>query len=358
MSIKIISALCLVCCLISIFSLPAYAVLVPPTTIEIEAGSVGGYRNLIEPGDVLIIARYNINWSGNYSNQPTVPIYDTFYFNWTDSDGNCTSYSTTGPVFPINNCGYGKGIVSWYWDASETCGNSTWPPWGDLGNVTVTGTGLFGGSPPTSTYTMTSSDWCPYSLPQDSRQNLYEYIVDNASILDMDWNNWLVMQGYSSREVDLLQYMSPGYTVLTSIGEAYFLAAIPKLRTMCPMVFAINNILPSPAAAGNYSHAKATSYLHQYDNTEVGKFKTGASEMFGGIGEEAAGTFLTLLFVLAVTIYTTMRKQRALPGLLICAPAVLLFTRMGFPSMAVVFLAVAAGVILLAYAVFWRGSQG
>src|SRR4030043_149682 len=90
--------------------LVAYASYTPPDTAQIEAVRV--FRHMIEPNDVLLLARYDVSW-GNISDQPTdQTIAQTFEFTYGNSTGTILGNETASPLF---NFGYAKGLVAFYW---------------------------------------------------------------------------------------------------------------------------------------------------------------------------------------------------------------------------------------------------
>jgi len=76
-----------------------------------------GYQDLIETDDLLILAPYNVP----FTTLPDDPINKTFIFKLIDIDGTTELGSVLAN--PYNDYGYGKGVVGFYFPASD---NMTW----------------------------------------------------------------------------------------------------------------------------------------------------------------------------------------------------------------------------------------
>ena len=83
-----------------------------PTIDEIHIN-----RNLIETGDVLIYALYNIP----YASTPDERVDQLFVFRLMDTDG--VTELGRNEAYAYVNRGYGQGVISFYFDASDA---STW----------------------------------------------------------------------------------------------------------------------------------------------------------------------------------------------------------------------------------------
>jgi len=80
--------------LLSILAPAAYADLNTPDTVEIE--EVRCWKHMLEPDDVLIVARYNVHY-GNLTAQPYQSIDQTFRFAYGNSTGTELGNSTAYP---------------------------------------------------------------------------------------------------------------------------------------------------------------------------------------------------------------------------------------------------------------------
>lgn len=322
-----------------------YADVPDPDTIEIE--SVQVFRHMLQANDTVCLLRYNIGY-GN-TTQPDEPVDQTFIFTWVDSTGNTTLGNTT--AVPFHNLGYGKGCVSFYLDSDYGA------YWGNLGNVTVQGTALFDAPVPSDTYTLQSGDYSTYASPADIREELRQFVIANAMFLELNWNEFWMITGAEGRQIDLLAFISPQYTVLSSTGEGYFTQVIANLRSMCPLLFSVQILNPTYTDQ-EFDQSLAETYADTYEGTEVENFLEGSSEFFGNIGAQTIGTILTIALVLFTMGFCAWKWQRATPGIVIAFPAVLVLTRMGFPDMIIVIASVGFAVLLLAFTLFFKPGAG
>lgn len=340
------------------FPLSAYE---QPDICTIEDASI--FRHMLEPDDMLILLRYEISW-GNTSEQPIEPCPDSFYFTW----GNSTDIWGNTTALPFHNLGYGKGIVAFYYEADD--GNLT--DWGEAGNLTVTGTGaVWGGSPPSDQYLVSSDDYSAYSAPSDIREELRQYILSNASFLELDWNTFYIEAGASSRQVDLLQVVDYQNTYLAATGSAYFNGVLTRampatvlenytqiLQAICPNVLPFQVLYPQYDDydwTGNYSE----TIKQTFDDSPIGDFKEGLSEFLGGIGEDTATTILIVGIVAVLVAYLCYRTpQKFLAALLATYPIFIITSRMGLCNPAVLWLFMCISVIILVYATLFEKGQG
>lgn len=334
---------------IALLATPALATaLTSPTTLEVI--DVHVFTNMIQPHDQLYIVHWNISW-GNSSDVPFLPINKTFRFVLQDSSGNVTG-NITGIGQEWTN-GYEQGLVSFYFP-----GNTTDPAWGDLGNVTIIGSSLWGNSTPSVTYTLQSTDFTSYTSPADVREELRQYLISMAMFLDLSWNDYWLAKGAASGSVELLQWLSDSATyVFSAAGESYFGAVIPNLGRMCPALYALQ-LSEITYTAQTHTGNASTEAQNQWIGTPVDEFRHAVSDMMGGVGTTTAFTFLTLVFVLGNMMFVSMKWGKAYPGLMVAWGPVLILTRMGFPDMAIVMLCVMAAFMLCVYILFMRPSQG
>jgi hypothetical protein len=325
----------------------AHADLPDPDTLEVEAARV--FRHMLEANDTLLIARYNVLYS-NTTDQPTQPIDQTFNFIWHNANGTEVDTAT---AYAFNNYGYGKGCVAFYLAANAT----TAPSWGDLGNVTVRGTSLFDAPAPEANYTLTAGDYTPYNSPADIREDLRQYVIANSLFLELDWNTFWANLGMEQRQVDLLIYIPPDYTVLSTSGEGYWTETIDDLRDMCPLLFSLQ-ILEPTYTDEEHPQTQATNYTERYADTPVEDFREGLSDFFGGIGEQTTGTILTVILMFAVAGFYVYKWNKPIIGILAAMPGALMFTIMGIPSMAIVFLIVAIAFLSFVVSFFFKPGAG
>ncbi len=330
------------CCLVS----PSAAQVSDPETVELL--EVQAFRHLAEADDILYIVRYDIDW-GNVS-QPLLAADSTFDFVLYDDAGAVVG-NTTAAV--IHNSGYNQGVVSFYFP-----GNTTNPSWGELGNVTIEGTSVFGSPPPGDTYSLTSEDYCSYTSPGEIREEFRQFIIAQSMFIDFDWNDFWISGGSEAREVDLLYYLQDSHTyVLSATGEAYYGYAVPDLDTYCPQLF-LFNLSEWTYTEKEHSQAAKAAYESQFDDTPIEDFKIAVAELMGDIGAPTAFTIITVLIVLANASYTAHKWNRIYPGIMASWGTVLILTRMGLPDIAMVMLVVTAALLFALYGLLLKPAQG
>lgn len=299
----------------------AHADITTPDTVAIETARC--WRHMLEPNDVLIIARYNIDY-GNLSSQPYQDITQTFYFTYTDSLGNVTGNETAYPFF---NLGYAKGLVAFYWAGNETDADT--PAWGDLGNITVTGTSLFT-SPPSATYTLTADDWTAGTQPSSQREDIRQWLLNQLIFLELDWNNWYADQGYTDRQVSLVASLGVDYTYADTSGEAYLGLTVDGITDMVPLLF-MGSTTAVTHTEREWTLAQQNVWEAIHEGDAVGNATEALSDLMGGIGRIWASTVLIIVGCLAIIIAcaTSTFGNRLNNGLLIAYVIILLSTPEG-----------------------------
>lgn len=345
---SLVGALALFLALAFLLFLPgiARADLPDPETLEVEAARV--FRHMLEADDILLVARYNAHYA-NITVQPAQCVDQTFDFTWYDSSSTLISNTT---AYGYHNQGYGKGCVAFYLAANAT----TMPTWGDLGNITVRGTSLFDAPAPEANYTLKASDYSSYSSPADIREDFRQYVIANSLFLELDWNEFWADLGMEWQMVSLTMEMA-GFTVLSNRGEAYWGQVIDSLRDICPLLFALEALEPSYTDE-EHPQTQATTYEQRYADTPVEDFKVGLSDFFGGIGTQTVGTIFVVIFMMVVAGFYAFKWQKPIVGILGAFPGVLIFTIIGLPEMAIVFLMVAMAFLTVIMSLFFKPGAG
>ncbi len=120
---RILATVLCLAILVPLVSLPAFAQVEEPDTLEILQVEV--YRNTIEIGDQLYLIRYNIDYTAN----PDEKVSDTFWFRLMNG---ATELATVTAV-PYFEDGYAEGIVTIYFNATDA------PAWNGAYTVELTG---------------------------------------------------------------------------------------------------------------------------------------------------------------------------------------------------------------------------
>lgn len=327
--------------------LSIHAQLAAPDTTELE--TVRCWRHVLEPDDVLMIARYNIHY-GNTSAQPYQPINETFDFTYTLGNSTLAGNTTAYPFF---NLGYSRGLVAFYWGGNETLT----PPWADTGNVTMTGTGLFGGGPPTDTFTLTSSNWVTPTDPASIREDLRQWLINALLFVELDWNNWYADQGFDDSQADLLMTVEGSYIVASPGGATYLRYAIEDIETIVPLLFMFQLTQPSHTER-DHDLTQQTTIENQHEGDALGNATAIASDLLGGVGRIWASTLIVLVgcFGIIIVCQTAWGKMNC--GMLIAYVLILLATPEGLFQMGLMALFACLAVLQIAYTLFWRRSAG
>jgi hypothetical protein len=188
-----------------------------PDTINIE--DVQAFDGVLEANDLLVIVKYTLS----YSSIPSEVINDAYLGRFLRGT---TELRAVEP-FAFNDKGYGLGVFSIYWNASQKSTDSI-----EFNNTNSEDyklilqgkPGVFTGSVPTTT-----TGTIVYQDAADTKDLLFSTIQSLATALE---NN----AGWSANSQDLISTTS-GVIQLTSTGENYFSNAIPQLQSMVPDIF-------------------------------------------------------------------------------------------------------------------------
>lgn len=224
--------------IISVF--PVAVVADPPDPDPFEIGTPAVFQDIFVTDDFLLLMPYEIM---QYP-QMEVPIGQQFFFRLIDTDGE-TQLAAAMP-YAFYNIGYGKGIVSFYFDADDA------PDWGESYNLRIDCNPLY-----FSDSLSTSRDLNPgdYSSLSNQPLALADYILTQAAILEINWG------------VKLYDTSSTGI-ILTATGQTYFATTIPGLDQVCPSIMAASVADPNWDDTPQ-GHSAADSWSSQWDDTKV-----------------------------------------------------------------------------------------
>ena len=188
---------------------------------SIAISNIRAYESVLESEDMLVIVEYALP----YTSLPDEIISGAYLGRFLR---DTTELKSVGP-FAFNDKGYGNGIFSFYWtatqksDASIEFGN----PNAENYKIILQGkVGVFVGTVPAITGSSIS-----YQDTSRTATLLFENIEALAHKLEND-PNWNDDPDFA----DLIE--NPGGNVqLTSTGEEYFSNAVPQLAAMIPTIF-------------------------------------------------------------------------------------------------------------------------
>ena len=207
---RVAAVFVLVVMLVMLVASPVYAI-AAPTSVALTT-PIQVYRNLIETGDTLFIAKYNIIYGEN----PDENISEAYLGRLLDS--------TDEPIGAIEpyayfNDGYSYGIFSLYFSS----GLVTWEGTYTIQLIGNPGLSWTGEVPVVAA---ASLNW------NDSNSGLGNYVLTLADELEVAW------------EVDLVAPSPSGLRLTSTYGEAYFTNAIPNLKLFVPEIFAVGATVP------------------------------------------------------------------------------------------------------------------
>jgi hypothetical protein len=221
-------ALAVLASLIALLPGQAFAIGDPDS---ITISDIRAYDSVLESGDLLVIVEYDLP----YTSIPTETIGDAYLGRFLRST---TELNSVEP-FSYNDKGYGVGIFSLYWSATQKTTDSI--EFDDSNSeayaITLQGKiGVFTGSVPTTT--TTTITWQDVS---DTKDLLKLHIVELAQRFesDTDWNDGTqsnIINTASTNFGNLIS-VTTGNDQLTAVGEEYFSNAIPQIQVMVPSLF-------------------------------------------------------------------------------------------------------------------------
>ena len=234
----------------------------PPSVIRLPG--TAAYRNVLEDGDLLVLADYYVAWAEG--TQPSTSVADEFIFRLTQEE-DVLAVNPLTPFFDYDRDGardgYGAGIGSFYLSPARTAeltwtnAAGEWIEWPPSGTLTVN---LLYKPPttPASRHVLTDSFFEGDALGED--------LIMTVAALGTIW------------AVELVS----GDGVLTSVGATYLLAAVPGFGRMAPEL-AIQSV-------GEFQFPN--------ENEELGQFAARAGDDFedapswwGGAFEELDKSF-------------------------------------------------------------------
>ena len=188
-----------------------------PDSITLEM--VRAYSGVLETGDMLVVVHYDLA----YTSTPAEQIGDAYlgrFFRGT------TELNSVEP-FPFNDRGYGVGVFSLYWTASQVTSDSIEFEDTNSENYAVSlqgKVGVFPGSAPSST-----TNTITWRAASNTESLLFADIDEVANTLEQN-------AAWVANTYDLISRLG-GQEALTNDGETYFASAIPNLQVMIPDIF-------------------------------------------------------------------------------------------------------------------------
>ena len=286
------------------------------------------YRNVLETGDFLAIAQYNVP----YASPPTLDISQTFLFRFMDQ----TNTVELGVVeaYPYHAGGYNKGVVSWYWPAS------TAPAWNQPYNIKIQGKVSAFASPHVYNSPVPLTAYSPLTLNSAIQTDIGLKIIIIGNSVGTAWNLLLV------------QAIDTG-TYLTSDGQAYLSVVIPGLQNMCPPIFQVQTGDPT-YTTDNWSNAQVNSSEQQFQGTDFGNRLSG----LGSIFNIDALTVLTIpiVFLCIVLFIVSALQGNWMGGISDSGYLIVAGSWAGWFPMALMALIAFGCAVFIGYHLIWKSS--
>ena len=314
--------------LIGILAVPTKVqAIVNPDSLSIL--SILAYQGVIESNDILVLARYNIE----YTVLPTELASSTFLGRFMDGT---TELSSAAP-YPYNDRGYGEGAISFYWSAAEVTEASL--VWGSSYTVRLQGNPSFFAVPPfavNSTITWRPSTATAFHLRND--------ILTLAFNLETAW---------VANNVDLVSSTVEG-NLLTANGSDYFSNTIIDLQLMIPSVFP--GLMSVPLFdEREFTQSYAESLEDFWVGTDVDVMLTDLAAALS-MPRMVFSTILLLLMGLGVAwwaVRTTGRTEFAMLSFAVVMP---IGSIVGLTPMTFAGLIAAGSILAIGYVFFYRSA--
>ncbi len=239
--------------------------------LVVSLTSIVIFKDLIVTGDFLAVVPYEIT----FTTEPDENINETFIFSLLSPDG--ATVNGTVLAYPFFNQGYGKGIVSFYFESGMTTGLAY--IFRVQQNPAVYPAAIF------SDFIVSNAN---FSDATDQSAALKIRIINIGQELTIEYSQ------------TLLGTSEAGSTVLAATGELYFLNAIPGLQQMAPELFSVNLEDPDYSKR-TWLYTFAESLRTKYDGTLLDEFMTGYGGLFSTT-KSASATVLSLFLAIVMII--------------------------------------------------------
>ena len=226
----------------------------PPDSISIDVRYVN--RNLIEDGDLLFYAIYDID----YTLLPDEDIDEIFIFRLVDTDG--VTELGSNEAFPFQNQGFGKGLISFYFNATDAAALV----FGSNYFIRVQGKPGFFATAPDEKFAIDAGDWTSQTAQDDNRLETRNNIISIARILESDWSQTLLT------EIEV-------GTVFSLNGEEYFRNSIFGIQAMVPSLFE-TQVVDADYTERTWNTTQQTTYEERWTNTTIGGGIQGLSDVW------------------------------------------------------------------------------
>lgn len=289
-----LAALCLV-------ASPVYA-LDPPDNKQFNDVEV--YEDLAEEGDMLILFQWEWTYSANVTPETTAS--DSIMYRLYDTDGTTEITAGTPFVFSAFEIdeydanGYQDNVGAIYFNAAD---NMTW---GQPYVINIWGVPAFYAPTETLTYTLQAGDYSDATGQEESRQELYTFVMTLCDRLG------------SIYDIDLKTTSDSGI-VLSAYGEIYFRGVISGLQYLCPQLFFMQVYVPEQMGVVSYNMTTGETFTARKVGTDLERGLDRGGDLIGVSGS----MFAAIAFFLgcgAVALAFIAKGWGVEGATLICVP--------------------------------------
>jgi len=302
---------------------PAWADMADPDSISIEV--VYANRNLMETGDSLYIAHYNVA----YTSIPDDDIDQTFIFRLFDTDQ--TTLLGSAVAYPYVDNGYGQGVVSFYFDAADA------PTWEGEYFIRISGNPAFFSDPPSEDFQIQTSDYTNLTGQDANRSQVGDRVVSIAEDLEVAW------------DVTLLDEQDMGI-VLSSNGEAYFRNSVNGLQAIAPELFFLQTV-EVDYTERSWNTSQADTYRDRFGLGDFLGKGVGAGAHLFRMDTQLFSSGIILIVIFGLMGYSKRQFKTSHPGFVAAIIVTLGGAVMGWLNM--VILAVIGLLCLIYVGYFW-----
>ena len=321
---------------------PVFAI-TNPNTIAFGSGTTSQYKvfeNVLEDGDMLVVAEGYVY----YVVEPTdYTASEAFNFELLNTAGNVTLASTSLKA-------YGDRPISIYLSANQTT---------TLGLVSGTAYGIRIIGNPLVFVSPDSNNVTAYLGAGDYVDQLLG--ADGGVPTDNPMRNFLIQMADIIETEDAppagSEYIlvSQGTRYLTTDGGDIFLAGIPNLSSMCPILFAASvETLSSDPPESSGAYASTLNPLSKWGTTVSNGLTNLGSYL--GINQALAGSIVLFVIVIALAVWVFAKTESGIATLLLVGATPFVGAYLGLMPIAIAFILVIIIVVLLGYFFFSRGA--
>ena len=303
-----------------------------PDNLLIE--SALAYSGVLESGDMVVIVRYDID----YASIPTEVVSETFVGRFMRG----TSELNATEILNFQNGGYGQGIFSFYFTASDMTTQSI--EYGDTNNegytVVLQGKPTAFAVPPT-----VNSVTITYRNSAITKQILNSDTIQLARVLQDD-SIW------SGNGIQLIDFAT-GRQVLTTDGQSYFGQAVPNMQIMVPDLFgsSVTGITPNER---DFTFSERDRLQSFWDGRGIDDSFQAGADLFDTSKLTFTTVALALPLIVGIIVFGTAISGSPEFGIATAALTVPMVTRIGLMSMTFAFVVGLLCAVALGFAYFLR----